>query len=102
MQDVTVSISEYERKRNFLYDELVGMGYDVVKPSGAFYMFPRAPLDDDVAFVRELQSHLVLAVPGRGFGSPGHFRISYCVDDRTLKGALEGFKKVALSHGLRR
>ncbi len=102
LQDVTVSIPEYERKRNLLYDELLGMGYDVVKPGGAFYIFPKSPVDDDVAFVRELQSHLVLAVPGRGFGSPGHFRISYCVDERTVNGALEGLKKVALSHGLRR
>ncbi|MBE9505489.1 MAG: aminotransferase class I/II-fold pyridoxal phosphate-dependent enzyme, partial [Chloroflexi bacterium] len=101
LQDVTVSIPEYERKRNLLYGELAGMGYDVVKPGGAFYMFPKSPVDDDVAFVRELQSHLVLAVPGRGFGSPGHFRISYCVDERTLNGALEGLRKVALSHGLR-
>ncbi len=71
------------------------MGYSVVKPQGAFYMFPKSPLEDDVAFVNELRESNVLTVPGRGFGTPGYFRISYCVDDRTLDGSLDGFKKAA-------
>jgi aspartate aminotransferase len=71
------------------------MGYSVVKPQGAFYMFPRSPLGDDLAFVRELQQLRVLTVPGRGFGSSGYFRIAYCVDDRILEGSLEGFRKTA-------
>ncbi len=69
------------------------MGYEMVKPKGAFYMFPRSPIEDDAAFVAELQRHNVLAVPGRGFGMPGYFRISYCVADRTLEGSLPGFRK---------
>ena len=56
-------------------------------------MFPKAPIDDDVAFVDELRKERVLVVPGRGFGMPGHFRIAYCTDDRTLQGAIPGFKK---------
>ncbi len=90
LQNVTVSVAEYQRKRDFLYENLTGMGYSLIKPRGAFYMFPRTPLEDDVAFVRELQQWLVLAVPGRGFGAPGYFRISYCVDDKTLEGSLDG------------
>jgi len=95
LQQVTVSVAEYQEKRDFLYDNLVGMGYSLIKPQGAFYMFPKSPLEDDVAFVRELQQWKVLTVPGRGFGSPGYFRISYCVDDRTLEGSLAGFQKAA-------
>ena len=57
-------------------------------------MFPRSPISDDVEFVAELQGHRVLVVPGRGFGLPGHFRISYCVTDETLEGSLEGFRTV--------
>ncbi|MDP2931867.1 MAG: pyridoxal phosphate-dependent aminotransferase, partial [Chloroflexota bacterium] len=95
LQSVTVSIAEYQRKRDFLYQGLVGMGYSIVKPQGAFYMFPKSPLADDVAFVKELQQWGVLAVPGIGFGTPGYFRISYCVDDRTLEGCLAGFRKAA-------
>ena len=101
LQHVTVSITEYQSKRDFLYDQLIEMGYSVVKPQGAFYMFPKSPLEDDVAFVRELLQWKVLTVPGSGFGSPGYFRISYCVDDRTLEGSLAGFKKAAQKFNLR-
>ena len=99
LQDVTVSIADYQKKRDFLYSNLVEMGYSLVKPQGAFYMFPESPIPDDVAFVRALQEELVLAVPGVGFGGPGHFRISYCIDDRTLAGSLEGLRKTAKKFG---
>jgi len=95
LQHITVSVADYQKKRDFLYGNLVDMGYSVIKPGGAFYMFPKSPLEDDVAFVKELQQWNVLVVPGRGFGTPGYFRISYCVDDKTLKGSLTGFKKAA-------
>ena len=101
LQDVTVSISDYQKKRDFLYQNLVDMGYSLIKPQGAFYMFPKSPIPDDVAFVRALQEEMVLAVPGVGFGGPGHFRISYCIDDRTLAGSLDGFKRAAKKYGLK-
>ena len=85
-------MGEYEAKRDFLYDNLTRMGYSLVKPQGAFYMFPASPNPDDVAFTAELQERNVLVVPGSGFGLPGYFRISYCVDDRTLRGSLDGFE----------
>ena len=100
LQQVTVSVEEYQQKRDFLYDYLTKFGYSLIKPQGAFYMFPKTPLEDDVAFVRELQQWQVLTVPGRGFGSPGYFRISYCVDDRTLEGSLTGFQKAAQKFNL--
>ena len=92
LQSVTVDVSDYQAKRDFLYDRLTAMGYETVRPQGAFYMFPRSPIEDDTAFVEELKKHLVLVVPGRGFGLAGHFRISYCVDDRTLEGSMDGFR----------
>lgn len=95
LQHVTVSIPEYQEKRDFLYNNLISMGYTLVKPQGAFYMFPRAPIENDVEFVHELQKHNVLTVPGRGFGTPGYFRVSYCVNHKTLEGSLFGFRKVA-------
>jgi len=100
LQSVTVSIAEYQRKRDFLYEYLRGMGYSLIRPQGAFYLFPRSPIADDVAFVRELQQCLVLTVPGRGFGAPGYFRIAYCVDDRTLEGSLDGFRQTAQKFNL--
>jgi aspartate aminotransferase len=101
LQDASVDIGQYAKKRDFLYSNLTEMGYSIVKPQGAFYMFPRSPIGDDVAFVREIQKHNVLVVPGRGFGAPGYFRISYCVDDWVLEGSLKGFKAVAKEFGLR-
>ena len=95
LQHITVSITDYQSKRDFLYNSLINMGYELVKPQGAFYMFPKTPIDNDVEFVRLLQQHNVLTVPGRGFGTPGYFRIAYCVPQKTLEGSLFGFKKTA-------
>ncbi len=100
LQDVSVEVGQYERKRDLLYNNLVEMGYSIVKPRGAFYIFPRSPIEDDVAFVRELQKHNVLVVPGKGFGAPGYFRISYCVEDWVIEGSLQGFRAVAGEFGL--
>ena len=100
LQNVTIDVAEYQRKRDLLYRNLIDMGYSMVKPQGAFYMFPRTPVDDDVSFVKELQDERVLVVPGNGFGSPGHFRISYCVDDRTIESSLEGFRSLSHRYGL--
>ena len=99
LQAVTVSVAEYQQKRDFLYEHLTKMGYSMVKPQGAFYIFPKSPLEDDVAFVRELQQLKVLTVPGRGFGTPEYFRIAYCVDDRVLEGSLAGFREAAQKFG---
>ena len=92
LQNVTVDVSEYRNKRDFIYSALTKMGYEAVEPQGAFYMFPRSPLPDDQEFIRLLQSKLVLTVPGVGFGTPGYFRLSFCVEDRVLEGALPGFE----------
>jgi aspartate aminotransferase len=103
LQQSTVRVDEYQRKRDFLYDNLIRMGYSVSKPQGAFYMFPKSPLEDDVAFVRDLQNHWhVLTTPGSAFGTPGYFRISYTVDDKTLEGSMTGFRKVAEKFNLKR
>jgi aspartate aminotransferase len=94
LQDVTVDISIYQKKRDYLYDNLVKWGYKLVKPEGAFYMFPSTPIDDS-DFCAELRAHNILTAPGAGFGTPLHFRIAYCVYDRVIEGALPGFKAVA-------
>jgi aspartate aminotransferase len=100
LQGVTVDMQQYERKRNFLCDNLSAMGYQLVKPQGAFYIFPKTPIADDVAFVEALQAKHILTVPGRGFGGPGHFRIAYCVEDRTIERAMDGFRAVAKEFGM--
>ena len=92
VQDVSVDAEMYRKKRDFLYGELTRIGYSVVKPQGAFYLFPKSPVEDEVAFVQKLAEKKVLVVPGRGFGSPGYFRISYCVPDKVLEGSIRGFE----------
>lgn len=93
LKGVSVDPMVYQNKRDRLYNALKEIGYECVKPEGAFYLFPKTPIPDDVAFVRLLQEELVLAVPGTGFGRPGHMRIAYCVDDATIEGAIDGFFK---------
>jgi aspartate aminotransferase len=100
LQGVTVDIQRYERQRNFFCDTLSAMGYQLVRPQGAFYIFPKSPIEDDVAFVKALQAKHILTVPGRGFGTPGHFRIAYCVEDRTIERAMDGFRAVAKDFGM--
>ena len=90
----SVDISLYKKKRDMLCDGLAAFGYDFIKPEGAFYLFPRTPIEDDVSFVRTLQEENILTVPGTGFGGPGHFRIAYCVSDEVIEGALPGFERV--------
>jgi len=94
VQGISVDVSVYARKRDLLCDGLAACGYEFTKPAGAFYLFAKTPDPDDVKFVRMLQEELILAVPGSGFGGPGHFRIAYCVDDKTIRNAMPGFKKV--------
>lgn len=93
MQGMSVDISEYARKREMLCEGLAGFGYEFVKPSGTFYLFPRSPIPDDVEFVDALKEERILVVPGTGFNGPGYFRIAFCVDDSTIKNALPGFER---------
>jgi len=94
LQGICVDPAIYEQKRNLLCDGLSECGYEFVKPKGAFYLFPKTPIPDDVTFVKALQEELILTVPGSGFGSPGYFRIAFCVDDETIRRALPGFERV--------
>jgi len=92
--DVEVNVAEYRRKRDLLCDGLAALGYEFTRPEGAFYLFPKSPIADDVEFVRALQKKNILTVPGSGFGAPGHFRIAYCVADGTIVNSLAGFGEV--------
>lgn len=95
LQRNSIHVEEYEEKRDLFYNALTSFGYQVVKPGGAFYLFPQTLIEDDVEFVRELQSKRILTVPGRGFGKPGYFRIAYAVERKMIEAALPGFKEIA-------
>ena len=93
LQGVTVNVLEYKWKRDKLCQGLADAGYSFFKPEGAFYLFPKSPIPDDVKFVNILLQENILAVPGTGFGTPGHFRLAYCVEDRVIEGSLDGFRR---------
>lgn len=91
--EISVEISLYQKKRDMLCEGLASFGYEFVKPAGAFYLFPKSPIEDDVEFVTALQEENILTVPGRGFGGPGHFRIAYCVSDKVIERSMPGFER---------
>lgn len=94
IQGINVDISKYARKRKLLCDGLADCGYEFIKPPGAFYLFPKTPIPDDVEFITELQQERILTVPGSGFGGSGHFRIAFCVDDKIIINSMPGFQRV--------
>ena len=83
----------YQEKRDLLWEGLTRVGYEVTKPQGTFYMFPKAPIPDDLAFVRSLMDDGILAVPGSGFGRNGYFRLSLTAPRGSIERALPGFER---------
>ncbi|MBQ6669389.1 MAG: aminotransferase class I/II-fold pyridoxal phosphate-dependent enzyme, partial [Deltaproteobacteria bacterium] len=67
-------------------------GISYVRPKGAFYLFPKAPIADDVKFCALLKDERILAVPGSGFGLAGHIRLAFCVEEKVIRASAEGFK----------
>ncbi len=99
LTEVSVDIAPYARRREMFCQVLEQAGYDFFKPKGAFYLFPKAPGGDDLAFVARLKEENILAVPGRGFGRAGHFRLAFCVPETVIERAAPGFKKALKSLG---
>ncbi|AIH03643.1 pyridoxal phosphate-dependent aminotransferase [Thermodesulfobacterium commune] len=79
-----VETNIYQRRRDLICEMLQEAGLEFVKPKGGLFIFPKVPMDD-VTFCQKLKEHLILAVPGRGFGVSNHIRLSFCVDEETLK-----------------
>lgn len=90
-----IDLSVYARRRDAMAKVLTDAGITFTMPQGAFYFFPQAPGGDDLAFTDALLKHNVLAVPGRGFGLPGYFRLSFSVEDHVITGSAAGFAAAA-------
>lgn len=95
LTEVSVDIAPYAKRRELFCELLTQAGYDFIKPQGAFYLFPQAPGGDDLAFVARLKEENILAVPGRGFGRPGYFRLAFCVPETVITRAAPGFARAA-------
>lgn len=93
--DMTSDLSVYETNMNILYDELSKLGFEIVKPGGTFYMFPKCLEGDAQEFCRKAKELDLLLVPSDTFGVPGHFRIAYCVTTDFVKRSLPKFKALA-------
>lgn len=96
--DATVDVEIYNRNRELLYHELTEIGYEMVKPEGAFYLFVKALEEDDKAFSQRAKKYNLLLVPGSSFACPGYVRLAYCVDYDMIVRSLPAFKKLAAEY----
>lgn len=92
--DVPSDISAYKRNRDLLYGGLTELGYECVRPQGAFYLFVRSPEPDAKAFSERAKQHDVLVVPSDSFGCTGYVRVSYCVSEKMIRDALPVFADI--------
>ncbi len=96
----TSDISEYKKSRDLLYGGLTGLGFDCVKPDGAFYLFVKTPEPDAKVFSERAKKYELLLVPSDDFGVPGYVRIAYCVSPDMIERSMPAFKKLAEEYGL--
>lgn len=93
--DQTSDFSVYEKNRNLLYDCLTDIGFEVVKPEGTFYIFPKALEEDAAAFCEKALAYDLVLVPADSFGCPGYFRMAYCIDTEKVERSLPVLRKFA-------
>ena len=92
--DALPDVESYRKNRDLLYSSLTEIGYDCVRPDGAFYLFVKSLEEDSVAFSERAKSLGLLIVAGDDFGAKGYVRIAYCVDFDMIKRSLPSFKKL--------
>ncbi len=93
-----VDVDIYKKNRDVLYNHLTGLGLEAVKPQGAFYLFVKSPIEDEVAFCEEAKKHNLLLVPGSGFGCSGYVRLSYCISYERIMNSLPAFDALMASY----
>ena len=87
-------VAYYKRNGETLYEELTKIGYECVKPEGAFYLWVKALIDDDFEFAKMAEDHHIAILPGSAFSGPGYFRLSFCVAYETITGSIPHFKEL--------
>ncbi len=91
--DLTSDMSVYETNMNILYKELTTLGFEVVKPGGTFYIFPKALEEDAVAFCNKAKDYDLILVPSDSFGVQGYFRMAYCIDTEKVERSIPALRK---------
>lgn len=97
-KDEVADVGIYKTNRDIFYEALCSMGFECVKPEGAFYLFPKALENDDYAFCQKAAEYNLILVPGSEFGYPGHVRISYCVSKEQITRAIPIFEELAKTY----
>ncbi len=92
--DALPDIGAYRKNRDLLFDALTEIGYDCVRPDGAFYMFVKSLEDDAIAFANTAKRLGLLLVPADDFGASGYVRIAYCVSHDMIERSLPAFEKL--------
>ncbi|MCI9304316.1 MAG: pyridoxal phosphate-dependent aminotransferase [Clostridium sp.] len=92
--NLEVDTNIYKKNRDLLYNHLISIGFKCLKPDGAFYLFPKSPIEDDVKFCEDAKRFNILAVPGKTFGCKGYFRLSYCISYDKIKKSLKAFDEL--------
>lgn len=98
--DASVNLEAYDRNRNLLYHGLRDLGFQCIRPQGAFYLFVQSPEADEKVFCEVCKKYNILVVPGSSFACPGYVRISYCVSYEQIERSLPAFARVAEEYGL--
>ena len=98
--DAQADVPYYDRNREDLYNGLKEMGFECIKPQGAFYLFMKSPVADEKQFCEAGKKYNILMVPGSSFACPGYVRLAYCVSYETIQNSLPEFKKLAAEYGL--
>ncbi len=94
LQGVTVDVDIYKKNRDLILNGLTEIGYECVKPDGAFYLFLKTLEEDAEKFSEKAAKHDIFVVPADPFGCPGYVRVSYCVKPETIEKSLPEFKKL--------
>ena len=97
---LTADVNDYLKNRDLLYGALTEMGFSCAYPSGAFYLFVKAPSGDANEFSEAAKKLDILVVPSDSFGCEGYVRIAYCVSTELIKRSLGAFKALALQYDL--
>ena len=99
--DAQVNLEAYDKNRKAIYEGLTRLGFECVKPQGAFYLWMKTAEPDDVAFATKAKEFNLLIVPGSSFMCPGYVRIAYCVEKAMIERSFAAFEKLAQSYGLK-
>ncbi|MGN1187751.1 MAG: pyridoxal phosphate-dependent aminotransferase, partial [Lachnospiraceae bacterium] len=99
--DAEVNVAAYDKNRQALYNGLTKLGFECIKPQGAFYLWVKAPSNNEMELVNAAKKHNILLVPGSSFACPGYVRIAYCVSYETIMNSMPGFAQVAEELGVK-